>query len=219
VDLDRNKTRWLLAGALVATPAAFRTFGLGQYFSLAWFEAQQAGVLLPGLPISFTVLGLFPLLAKKIVEQVELGEVHARWKKPAHFDRNLVVIGGGSAGLVSSYLVRAVKAKITPIEKHKPGGDRLKTGCVPPVADPLRQTVVPHAPRPRIRDPQDRGQFRLRRRHGAGAARHQDLGTPPRLRRALPGTARRPRRSGVPNGAQACVKPPTRQRRRLPPGP
>lgn len=44
---------------------------------------------------------------------------------------NLVVIGGGAAGLVSSYIGAAVKAKVAIIEKHKMGGDCLNTGCVP----------------------------------------------------------------------------------------
>ena len=46
-------------------------------------------------------------------------------------DFNVIVIGGGSAGLVSSYIAAAVKAKVALIEKHKMGGDCLNTGCVP----------------------------------------------------------------------------------------
>lgn len=57
--------------------------------------------------------------------------VYAKWSKPARFDRNLVVIGGGSAGLVTAYIAAAVKAKVTLIEKHRMGGDCLNTGCVP----------------------------------------------------------------------------------------
>jgi dihydrolipoamide dehydrogenase len=51
--------------------------------------------------------------------------------KPEQFDRNLIVIGAGSAGLVSSLIAAAVNAKVTLIEKHKMGGDCLNTGCVP----------------------------------------------------------------------------------------
>ncbi len=47
------------------------------------------------------------------------------------YDANLVVIGAGAAGLVSSYIASAVKAKVILIEKHKMGGDCLNTGCVP----------------------------------------------------------------------------------------
>jgi pyruvate/2-oxoglutarate dehydrogenase complex dihydrolipoamide dehydrogenase (E3) component len=50
---------------------------------------------------------------------------------PARYDNNLVVIGGGSAGLVSAYIAAAVKAKVTLVEKDRMGGDCLNTGCVP----------------------------------------------------------------------------------------
>ena len=90
-----------------------------------------AGIVSPPLLASFALLGLFPLIAKKIVALVKTNQVYARWEKPARFDRNLVVIGGGSAGLVTAYIAAAVKAKVTLIEKHKLGGDCLNTGCVP----------------------------------------------------------------------------------------
>lgn len=53
------------------------------------------------------------------------------WLKPKQFDNNIVVIGAGSAGLVTAYIAAAVKAKVTLIERHKMGGDCLNTGCVP----------------------------------------------------------------------------------------
>ena len=80
---------------------------------------------------AFTLLGVFPLIAKKALDVVKARRVYARWRRPARFDRNLVVIGAGSAGLVSSYIAAAVKAKVTLIEKHRMGGDCLNTGCVP----------------------------------------------------------------------------------------
>jgi len=87
--------------------------------------------LSPGLVLAFTLLGLFPLIAKKILDVAKAKRVYARWKRPAKFDRNLVVIGAGSAGLVSAYIAAAVKAKVTLVEKHRMGGDCLNTGCVP----------------------------------------------------------------------------------------
>ena len=60
-----------------------------------------------------------------------MNKVYAGWDRPARFDRNLIVIGGGSAGLVSAYIAAAVKAKVTLVEKHELGGDCLNTGCVP----------------------------------------------------------------------------------------
>ena len=90
-----------------------------------------AGIVSPGLLLSFALLGIFPLIANRIVESVRARRVYARWPKPARFDRNLVVIGAGSAGLVTAYIAAAVKAKVTLIEKHRMGGDCLNTGCVP----------------------------------------------------------------------------------------
>ncbi len=84
-----------------------------------------------GLVIAFTLLGLFPLAAKKALGALKARRVYAKWRKPAKFDRNLVVIGAGSAGLVSAYIAAAVKAKVTIVEQHRMGGDCLNTGCVP----------------------------------------------------------------------------------------
>ncbi|TSA13137.1 MAG: pyridine nucleotide-disulfide oxidoreductase, partial [Betaproteobacteria bacterium] len=90
-----------------------------------------SGILSPALVASFALLGVFPLVAKKITEHLRKKKVYAGWKKPRRFERNLIVIGGGSAGLVAAYIAAAVKAKVTLVEKHKLGGDCLNTGCVP----------------------------------------------------------------------------------------
>ncbi|MBK8322474.1 MAG: FAD-dependent oxidoreductase [Betaproteobacteria bacterium] len=89
------------------------------------------GILSPGLIGAFVLLGIFPFIAKRIVETLKARKVYARWPKPAAFDRHVVVIGAGSAGLVTSYIAAAVKAKVTLVERHKMGGDCLNTGCVP----------------------------------------------------------------------------------------
>ncbi len=70
---------------------------------------------------------------QRVLDAVKARRVYARWRerKPRRFDRNLVVIGAGAAGLVSSYIAAAVKAKVTLIEGHKMGGDCLNYGCVP----------------------------------------------------------------------------------------
>lgn len=90
-----------------------------------------SGILSPGLILSFALLGIFPLLAKKGVSFIQSRKVLKKYSKPRSFDYNIAVIGGGSAGLVSSYIAAAVKAKVVLIEKHKMGGDCLNTGCVP----------------------------------------------------------------------------------------
>jgi pyruvate/2-oxoglutarate dehydrogenase complex dihydrolipoamide dehydrogenase (E3) component/uncharacterized membrane protein YdjX (TVP38/TMEM64 family) len=113
----------MLAGTLVYVNAGTQ---------LAQIESLQ-GILSPGLIGSFVLLGIFPLIARKIVEFVKKRKVYARWAgvKPQSFDRNLIVIGAGAGGLVSAYIAAAVKAKVTLIEAHKMGGDCLNYGCVP----------------------------------------------------------------------------------------
>ena len=95
-------------------------------------QIQSTGdIVSADLLLSFALLGLFPLIAKFVVGFLRRRKVYAGWQKPAKFDYNLLVIGGGSAGLVSAYIAAAVKAKVGLIEKHKMGGDCLNTGCVP----------------------------------------------------------------------------------------
>ena len=111
----------MLPGTLVYVNAGRE---LGQLESLG-------GILSPGLIGAFVLLGLLPVLSRKALDGFKARKVYAGWDKPRHFDRNLVVIGAGSGGLVSAYIAAAVKAKVTLIEKHKMGGDCLNTGCVP----------------------------------------------------------------------------------------
>ncbi|HEX4943685.1 MAG TPA: FAD-dependent oxidoreductase [Usitatibacteraceae bacterium] len=89
------------------------------------------GILSPGLVGAFVLLGIFPFIAKRIVAALKARKVYAKWKRPARYERNVVVIGAGSAGLVASYIAAAVKAKVTLVERHRMGGDCLNTGCVP----------------------------------------------------------------------------------------
>ncbi|MDE2623772.1 MAG: FAD-dependent oxidoreductase [Betaproteobacteria bacterium] len=85
----------------------------------------------PGLLVSFAALGLLPWIGKWIMAAIRRRRVYARWGKPKYFDRNLVVIGAGAAGLVSSYIAATVKAKVTLVENELMGGDCLNYGCVP----------------------------------------------------------------------------------------
>ncbi|MBF0352049.1 MAG: FAD-dependent oxidoreductase [SAR324 cluster bacterium] len=88
-------------------------------------------ILSPGLIFSFTLLGLFPWIARKVLRFIKSRKILADWPKPAKFDRNLIVIGAGSGGLVSAYIAAVSKARVTLVEKHLMGGDCLNTGCVP----------------------------------------------------------------------------------------
>ena len=54
------------------------------------------------------------------------------WVNPEPTGRyNLVVIGAGTAGLVTAAVAAAVGAKVALIERHLMGGDCLNVGCVP----------------------------------------------------------------------------------------
>lgn len=91
------------------------------------------GILSPGVLLAFALLGILPLASRRILAAVRSRRVYARWRdrKPRRYDRNVVVIGAGSAGLVTSYIAAAVRAKVTLVERHRMGGDCLYTGCVP----------------------------------------------------------------------------------------
>jgi pyruvate/2-oxoglutarate dehydrogenase complex dihydrolipoamide dehydrogenase (E3) component len=119
---------WVSQLGMLAGTAVYVNAGT----QLAQLDSLQ-GILSPALLGSFVLLGIFPLIARRIVAAVQKRKVYARWanQRPKSFDRNLIVIGGGAGGLVSAYIAAAVKAKVTLIEAHKMGGDCLNYGCVP----------------------------------------------------------------------------------------
>lgn len=88
-------------------------------------------VVSPSVLGSLALLGVFPLLAKWVMTWITRRKRYQGWNKPQQFDRNMVVIGAGAGGLVSSYIAAVVKAKVTLVEKGSMGGDCLNTGCVP----------------------------------------------------------------------------------------
>jgi pyruvate/2-oxoglutarate dehydrogenase complex dihydrolipoamide dehydrogenase (E3) component/uncharacterized membrane protein YdjX (TVP38/TMEM64 family) len=90
-----------------------------------------SGIVSPSVWSSFLLLAIFPFLAKKMLSSLQARRRLAAFDKPKQFDTNMVVIGGGSAGLVTALIAATVKAKVTLVERHKMGGDCLNTGCVP----------------------------------------------------------------------------------------
>ena len=90
-----------------------------------------SGIVSPPLLVSFALLGLFPWVARMLLDRIRRRRAYARWSRPKSFDRNLIVIGGGAAGLVSSYVAAATRARVTLVEAHRMGGDCLNYGCVP----------------------------------------------------------------------------------------
>lgn len=111
----------MLAGTVVYVNAGRE---LGQLQSLS-------GILSPGLLLAFAALGLLPLVARKLLDWLRGRRVYQGWNRPKRFDNNLVVIGAGAAGLVTSYIAATVRAKVTLVEKAEMGGDCLNRGCVP----------------------------------------------------------------------------------------
>lgn len=111
----------MLAGTLVYVNAGTQLAAIASPRDvLSW---QLAGALL--------LLGLFPLAAKKAADALRTRRVYSRWRRPRRFERNVVVIGAGSAGLVAAYIAAALRARVTLVEKDRMGGDCLNTGCVP----------------------------------------------------------------------------------------
>ena len=117
---------WVSQVGMLAGTAVYVNAGtqLGELDSLP-------GLLSVDLIGAFVLLGLFPWLAKAVMAFLQARKVYRGYQKPKHFDRNLVVIGAGSAGLVSAYIAATVKASVTLVEKGEMGGDCLNTGCVP----------------------------------------------------------------------------------------
>ncbi|MDN6276500.1 FAD-dependent oxidoreductase [Psychrobacter sp.] len=111
----------MLAGTFVFVNAGTQ---LAQIDSLS-------GILSFNLIVSFALLGFFPLIAKGILNVFKKRRVYKNYSKPKQFDRNMIVIGAGAGGLVTSYIAAAVKAKVTLIESGEMGGDCLNYGCVP----------------------------------------------------------------------------------------
>lgn len=93
--------------------------------------SSLSGILSPTLLLSFALIGIFPWLARALVALLKRRQLARQFDRPSRFDRDIVVIGGGSAGLVASYIAAAVRARVTLVEREKMGGDCLNTGCVP----------------------------------------------------------------------------------------
>jgi pyruvate/2-oxoglutarate dehydrogenase complex dihydrolipoamide dehydrogenase (E3) component/uncharacterized membrane protein YdjX (TVP38/TMEM64 family) len=126
----------MLAGTAVYVNAGIQ---LGTLKSLS-------DVASPALVLSFLLIGLFPILVRRLWRHLEKRRVFGRWQafKPASYDRNLVVIGAGAGGLVAAYIAAAVKAKVTLVEAKQMGGDCLNYGCVPSKALIRSATAAHH---------------------------------------------------------------------------
>ncbi|MBA2404998.1 MAG: dihydrolipoyl dehydrogenase [Bdellovibrionales bacterium] len=89
------------------------------------------GILSPQILLAFVFLATLPFLGKLILSSIKRRKAFKNYNRPSSYDYNLVTIGAGSGGLVTSFIGAAVKSKVALIEKEKMGGDCLNTGCVP----------------------------------------------------------------------------------------
>jgi pyruvate/2-oxoglutarate dehydrogenase complex dihydrolipoamide dehydrogenase (E3) component/uncharacterized membrane protein YdjX (TVP38/TMEM64 family) len=130
----------LMALTPISTLAFYGVSQLGMLFGTALYvnlgsqlgmATSLPGVFSIGVIRAILVLALFPWLAKALLGWLKRRRQTRRFPKPRRFDTNLVVIGGGSAGLVTAYIAALVKARVTLVERHRMGGDCLNTGCVP----------------------------------------------------------------------------------------
>ncbi|RMF71070.1 MAG: mercuric reductase [Acidobacteria bacterium] len=113
------------------------------------------------------------------------------WANPTPQERyHLVVIGAGTAGLVTASIAATLGARVALVERHRMGGDCLNYGCVPSKA--LLRAARAHAEArhaaarfggPAVSGPGDFGRVmeRMRRLRASiaphdGAARFRDLG-------------------------------------------
>ncbi|QUS37029.1 FAD-dependent oxidoreductase [Falsirhodobacter algicola] len=102
-----------------------------------------SGIVSAPILASFAVLAVFPWIARAVLGLLRRRRVYAGWTRPSSYDRNLVVIGAGSAGLVSAYIAAATKARVTLVEAGEMGGDCLNYGCVPSKAL-IRSATLAH---------------------------------------------------------------------------
>lgn len=117
---------WVSQVGMLAGTAAYVNAGT----QLAGLDSLS-GIVSPPLLLSFIILGIFPWVARLFINFIRRRKAYAGYSRPKSFDRNLIVIGAGAAGLVSAYIAAATKAKVTLIEANKMGGDCLNYGCVP----------------------------------------------------------------------------------------
>ncbi|MBB1277430.1 FAD-dependent oxidoreductase [Pseudoalteromonas sp. SR43-3] len=117
---------WVSQAGMLAGTFVFVNAGT----QLAQIESLS-GILSFNLILSFALLGIFPFIAKGILNVFKKRRVYKNYTKPKKFDRNMIVVGAGAGGLVTSYIAAAVKAKVTLIEAGEMGGDCLNYGCVP----------------------------------------------------------------------------------------
>lgn len=88
-------------------------------------------ILSPPLLGALLALGLFPWVARAGLQMLAARRALARFRRPKHFDDNVIVLGAGSGGLIAALIAATARAKVTLVERGEMGGDCLNRGCVP----------------------------------------------------------------------------------------
>ena len=120
--------RFALVSFVGMLPATFVYVNAGT--QLAQIESL-ADIASPGLLGALAALGLLPLVARWIVRWMQARRAWRGFERPPRYDYNLVVIGGGAAGLVAANVAATLGARVALVERGAMGGDCLNTGCVP----------------------------------------------------------------------------------------
>ena len=90
-----------------------------------------SGILSPSMIGTLVLLAVFPILATRLLTLYKARKAYRGWRKPKHFERNLVVIGGGTGGLATARIAASLKARVSLIERQRLGGVAVHEGSVP----------------------------------------------------------------------------------------
>jgi pyruvate/2-oxoglutarate dehydrogenase complex dihydrolipoamide dehydrogenase (E3) component/uncharacterized membrane protein YdjX (TVP38/TMEM64 family) len=123
-----NVLTYAWVSQIAMLPATFVYVNAGQ--QLATIE-QPSDILSARVVVAFTALAALPFVARFAMSWWRQRQALRKWSRPRRFDYNLIVIGAGSAGLVTAYIAAAARAKVALIEQNQMGGDCLNTGCIP----------------------------------------------------------------------------------------
>src|SRR5690606_20977376 len=121
---------WTFAGvSLVAMLPATVAY---VYAGTALASVDAPGdVLSPRLLLAFLLLALLPWLLRALLAGLRRRRALRGFRRPRRFDVDLLVVGGGAAGLVAAQAGVALGARVALVERARMGGECLNTGCVP----------------------------------------------------------------------------------------
>ncbi len=90
-----------------------------------------SGILSPGMITTLVLLAVFPLVATRLLTSYKARLAYRGWRRPKHFERNLVVVGGGTGGLATARIAASLCARVSLLERERLGGVAMHEGGVP----------------------------------------------------------------------------------------